>query len=84
MTAALARVLGLEPAEAHALLALLLRRRGRFGVAVRALALLVGASRPARMLLPRSIRLRAVRPLVYELMRTPAENLVYVGREESR
>jgi hypothetical protein len=82
MTAALARVLGLEPAEARALVAQLLQRRGRFPVAVRALALLVGVSRPARALLPRSIRLRAVRPLVYELLRTPAENMLYVRREK--
>jgi hypothetical protein len=84
MTAAVARVLGLEPAEARALVALVVRRRGRLAFTVRALALLVGASRPARWVLPRALRLRGVRPLVFELLRTPAENAVYVQGEQRR
>ena len=81
MNAALSRVLGLEPAETRALVALFVRRRGRSAVAIRALALVVAASRPGRAVLPRPVRLRAIRPFLYELLWGPAENLIYVRRE---
>jgi hypothetical protein len=81
MNAALSRVLGLEPAETQALVATFVRRRGRRAVAVRALALMVAASRPGRAVLPRPVRVRAIRPFLYELLWGPAENLIYVGRE---
>ena len=81
MTLALSRALGLAPAEIRALAAVFVRRRGRPAYAVRALALLVAASRPGRSLIPRSVRVRAIRPFLYELLWGPAENLVYVHRE---
>jgi hypothetical protein len=81
MNAALSRVLGLEPAETRALVALFLRRRGRRAFSLRALALLVAASLPGRTVLPRSVRVRAIRPFLYELLWGPAENLIYVRRD---
>jgi hypothetical protein len=83
MNHALSRVLGLEPAETRALAAVFVHRRGRPAFALRAVALLVAASRPGRSLLPHSIRVRAIRPFLYELLWGPAENLVYVRRERS-
>jgi hypothetical protein len=82
MTGALARVLGLEPAEMRALALLFIRRRGRAAYTVRALALLVATSPPARPVVPRRLRLRAIRPFLYELLWGPAENLIYVRRGE--
>jgi hypothetical protein len=81
MNAALSRLLGLEPDETQALVAIFVRRRGRPAFGVRALALVVAASRPGRVVLPRSVRVRAIRPFLYELLWGPAENLIYVGRE---
>jgi hypothetical protein len=82
MTWAVARLLGLAPDETRRLVALFVRRRGRLAFAVRALALLVAASRPGRAILPRAIRLRAIRPFLHELLWSPAENLVYLRRGE--
>lgn len=81
MNAALSRALGLEPAETRALVAIFVGRRGRSAFAVRALALVAAASRPGRAVLPRSVRVRAIRPFLYELLWGPAENLIYVRRK---
>jgi hypothetical protein len=82
MTAALGRVLGLAPGEVRELARHFVQRRGRAFFTIRALALLVAASRPARSVLPRAVRLRALRPFLHELLWSPAENLVYLRREE--
>jgi len=80
MTRAVPRVLGLDVAEAEPLVRLARERLGARGYALRVAALLVAASRPARLLLPRELRLRAIRPLVFSLLWGPAENLTYVRR----
>lgn len=79
MTRALSRVLGLDPSETAVLGRLARERLGYAGYTVRVVLLLIAASRPGR-LLPRALRLRVIRPLVFSLLWGPAENLVYVRR----
>ena len=79
LVALLARRLGLDRQEATALLAAARARLGSRSLTVRMLAFTVAASRPA-VLLPASLRRRAVAGLVGPLLETPAALNAYAAR----
>jgi hypothetical protein len=71
-----AKVLVLSKDEAGLLLKRAGAKLGGRGLAVRKLAFLL-ATAPGVRLLPRRLRVPAIRPLVYALVPGPTENLLY-------
>lgn len=73
--------LGLTPAEAELLTRRAAQRLGKVSYEIRALAFTVATADRLRPLIPRGLRLRAIRPLLHALFPGPSENLLYaVGR----
>jgi hypothetical protein len=73
--------LGLTPAETALLTRRAVLRLGRWPYEARAVAFIVATNARLRRLIPRRLRLRATRPLLYALLPGPSENLLYaVGR----
>jgi len=75
------RALGLTQAEAELLTSRAARRLGRRRYRVRALAFTVATAAPLRPLIPRRLRLKAIRPLLHALLPGPSENVLYATRQ---
>jgi hypothetical protein len=69
--------LGLTPAEAELLTRRAATRLGRRSYEIRALAFTVATTERLRPLIPRRLRLKAIRPLLHALFPGPSENLLY-------
>jgi hypothetical protein len=77
------RTLGLTPAEVELLTSRAATRLGKRRYQVRALAFTLATTAPLRPLIPRRLRLRAVRPLLHALLPGPSENLLYAAPRAS-
>lgn len=74
----LSALLGLSPQETDLLADRARRRLGGAGFASRLIAFSLATAPGLRRALPRRLRIRAVRPLVYALLPGPSENELYV------
>lgn len=71
------RLLGLTREEAELLTGRARTVLGRRGYLLRAAAFALATAPLLRLAIPRSFRVRAIRPLLYVLMPSPSENLFY-------
>jgi hypothetical protein len=71
--------LGLSRAEARLLLARARARLGATGMTLRLIGFSLATAPGLRRALPRPLRVRAIRPLVYVLMPGPSANLLYAS-----
>lgn len=78
------QLLGLDRAEAELLTRLARAGLGRRGYLLRAAAFMLATAPLLRHAVPSRIRVRAIRPLLYGLMPSPSENLLYVRPMASR
>lgn len=71
--------LGLTPAEAELLIGRAVERLGRREYELRACAFLLATGGSLRPLIPRQVRMRAIRAYLHCLLGGPSENLLYAG-----
>jgi hypothetical protein len=71
--------LGLSRAEARLLLARARARLGTVQLAPRVVSFSLATAPGLRRAMPRAMRVRAIRPLVYALMPGPSANLLYAN-----
>jgi hypothetical protein len=80
----LGSLLGLTLAETDLLTARCRARLGARSYRLRLIALLLATAPLLRNLVPETVRRRAIRPFVYELLSGVSENLLYAGIQPSR